>query len=161
MKSKIRMKIIKGYTPIQNRILLETEISPQARLLLCVLIMHCGLKDICNPSQIKLSKELGCCDRQVRKYLSELMETKLISKKRTGFNKPNTYKVPEEFLVKRDRNSGSGQLGSAIPHHKGNPFPTKSTYIKVKDKSNSEGLKSVRKILEERGLKKPSLLSID
>ena len=38
---------IKGYTKIPNDILAESQLTIQARYLLCVLIRHCGKDDWC------------------------------------------------------------------------------------------------------------------
>lgn len=157
----MKMKIIKGYTPIQNSILLDIKISPQARLLLCILIMHCGLDGSCFPSQNTLGKELGYSDRYIRILLNRLINTQTIRRIRSGYNQTNTYWVPEKLLVERDRNSCSPPSGRAIPAHKGSPLPTKSTYLKVKDKSSSKGLEGLRKVMKEKGLIKTSLLKFD
>lgn len=149
----MKMNIIKGYTPIQNRILLDTRISAAARILLCIIIMHCGPDNNCFPGQDTLAKESGYTDRHIRNLLGKLINIDLIFKNRYGHGQNNTYLVPKELLVKRDRNSSSGQLGNTVPLHKGNPFPTKSIHTKVKDKSGLEGIEILRKFMKEKGLK--------
>lgn len=155
------MKRVKGYTPIYNYVLLDTRVSASARLLLCILIMHCGLDDNCFPSQNTLATELGYSDRYVRILLNKLIAANLIEKTRNGYNKTNTYWISEKLLVERDRNSSSTPSGKVIPISMGNPIPTKSTHIKVKDKNSSEGIEILRKIMEEKGLLKTSLSRVD
>ena len=150
---------MKDFTLIKNDIFQESQLSIPARYLLCVLTKYCGQKGYCFPSQSTLGKTLGCSDRHIRDLLNELGAAGLVYKTRRGYNRSNTYKVAKEFVVKNDRNAGSYQLGSMFPLHQGSPIPPKSTYLEIKDKSSSKGLERLRKVMEERGLRKSSLLN--
>ena len=89
--------------------------------------------------------------RQIRNLLGTLIKAGLISKKRTGFNKPNTYYVVKE--LKRERNGISYHIGSEIPSNEGKILPRNNTYIRKKDKNDAEGNESVDDFLRRKGLK--------
>ncbi len=116
---------------------------------MCVLTKYAGQDERCYPSQRTLAKDLGCTDRYVRKLLCELLEAQLITKKRTGFNKSNTYTISKDF-VKDHRNNSSPQIGSAYPLHSGNSVPPKNTYRKGKSKRSFEkGMQSIAEVLNK------------
>lgn len=152
------MKIVRNYTIIPNEVLGASQLSMQARYLLCVLLRYCGQDEWCYPSQETLAHEVGCSARYIRRLLEELIHASVITKTRRGFNKSNTYKVARSFVV--NRNGGSSQLGSKFPLHQGHTVPPNSTYIKVKHKRSSKGLESLRAFLVDRnilGIKKQSI----
>lgn len=146
------MRIMRNYTIIPNEILGASQLSVQARYLLCVLLKYCGQDEWCFPSQETLAKEVGCSARYIRRLLEELLHAGVIVKTRRGFNRSNTYRVAKSFVV--DRNGSSCQLGSKFPLHQGNTVPTKSTYLKGKDKRSLKGLENLRKTLVRKGLTK-------
>lgn len=90
-------------------------------------------------------------DRHIRTLLTELEKAGLIYKRRTGFNKSNTYTVAKKY-----RKSGSDQLGSMFPLHQGSDVPTKSTYRKETSKRGSKrGMEHLRETMLNMGLPNP------
>lgn len=136
-----------NYTKVPNELLDQSTLSPQARYLLCVLTRYAGQDNYCYPGQRTLSRIMAVSERQIRNYLRQLEQAKLITVKRIGFNKSNTY-----YLHLRDRNYSSDQLGNNVPDNPGNTFPPNSTYRKATSK---KGLESMRNTLERLGLKPP------
>ncbi|MPM45137.1 hypothetical protein SDC9_91822 [bioreactor metagenome] len=103
---------------------------------------------------------MSLSERYIRKLLKQLEEKGIIDVKRTGFNKPNTYKVSKNIIrvpsTPIDRDSDSYHIGTPVPLHTGNTVPPKSTYTKGKDKiniKNFEELEKTRKRLIEKGFK--------
>lgn len=154
---------MKGYTKIPNDILAESQLAIPARYLLCVLLRHCGKDDWCFPSQTTLAQELGYkSPRRIRSILGELIRASLVYKKRSGFNKPNTYHVAKSYTTERittsfpDGNCASHHLRSNIPLHGGNTIPPNSTYVKGKGKTNYIGFEKMKKALTEKGVLPPT-----
>lgn len=135
---------MKNYTIIPNELLDASPLPIQARYLLCVLKRFAGQDELCYPSQHRLSLALGVSERQIRTYLRTLEKEGLVSKKRRGFNKSNTY-----ILASKWGKPSSDHSGTPLPHNPGNPIPYKSTYRKPKLK---RGLELVRETLERKGL---------
>ncbi len=131
---------MKNYTKIPNEVLMSSQISVSARYLFCVLLRHCGKGDTCFPGQRHLAYSLGISDRHIRNLINELVEAKIVSVKRTGFNKSNTYKISRDLyrnsssdpLTSNEKNS-SAHLGSAVPLTNGNTVPNNSTQLIEKD----------------------------
>jgi hypothetical protein len=133
----MKMKKKTGFTIIKNELLRPSQLTINARYLLMVLLSYCGQDDYCYPSQETLANTLNLSTRQLRTYLEELYENKLVYKVRNGYNKTNTYYASKDFntyYLKSDGNSASPHIGSAYPLHNGNKLPTKNTYRIKKDK---------------------------
>jgi hypothetical protein len=117
-----------------------------------VLTKYAGQDDYCFPSQKTLAKDLGVSSRYIRTLLNELLKNKLISKKRTGFNKSNTYTIAKDYV----RNSSSGHIGPAYPLDQGTGVPPNNTYRnKKREKRSSKGFQTLRDSLLERGILPP------
>jgi len=147
---------MKNYTKIPNEIFAESQLSIRARFLYCTLLKYCGKNDSCFPGQATLAKVMGFSDRYVRRIIDELIRAKLVVVKRSGFNKSNTYKVSKDLYRNNgsgpsgtERNYRSSHIGSAVPLHAGADIPTKSTYIKEKDKNYKNSLKAMEKCKQE------------
>ena len=138
-----------NFTIISNELLEESQLSIPARYLLCVLIRRCQSDEWCYPSQITLGKYLNVSSRTIRSYLNELEEAGLILRVRTGFNRPNTYKVAKKF--KLDRKDTSCHLRAEVPLHKGNIVPPNNTYRRKK--YNKESTKIKRELLDKLSIK--------
>lgn len=153
---------MKDFTIIHNPLLRPSRLSINARYLLCVLIRYCGSKDTCYPTQSTLASDLGISVRQLTFYLNELIREDLVSKKRTGFNKPNTYTVAKHFDVeseaisqdrktasKLDRQSTSAHLRSTLPLNTGSHLQHNNTYVIAKDNNgfNKASFEKFRKDL--------------
>ena len=153
---------MKNFTIIPNQILEQSQLSVSARYLYCVLLKFCGRDDSCYPSQITLGKILGYTNRYIRTLLAELIKVRLISKKRSGWNRSNTYHVVKLLDTDRIptsdtnskplRNSNSYHLGYVDPIHNETVVPPINTYLKGKDKSSRKGLEKLRKDLVAKGI---------
>lgn len=157
------MKKMMGFTIIQNELLDESQLTISARYLLMVLIRFSGQDVSCYPSQKTLGKILNLSTRQIRTHLNELIQAELISKKRSGFNRPNTYIVAKEYRKhtsaqpSNNEQPSSLQLGSAYPLHQGNQLPPKTTYRKETNKRGShKGFELLREAMIERRLLLPN-----
>lgn len=161
---------MKNFTIIPNEILSPSQLSVQARFLFCVLLRYCGRKNECFPSQITLGEDLGFSDKYIRTLLKELLDEGLISKRRRGWNKPNTYKVVKYLDTIRVPVSNKKRKYTSEPFrkskypHSGSPalihykpaVPPNNTYVKTKDKRSRKGLEHLRKTMVELKLKKPT-----
>ena len=165
---------MRNFTIIPNQIFEQSQLSVPARYLYCVLLKYCGKNEWCFPGQITLGEVLGYSPKHIRTLLNELIGTRLISKKRQGWNRSNNYHVVK--LLDTDRipsshpdrkptsaliqTSSSPQSGSVVPIHNEPAVPPKSIYLKAKVKNSKKGFESLRKRMEELGLKKPTTVVI-
>lgn len=138
-----------NYTKIPNEILNNSNLSVSVRYLFCVLLRYCGNKEWCYPSQETLGEVLKYTPRHIRNLIKELEKAGLLLKKRTGFNKTNSYLLTKSLVI--DRQLNSFQLGSKFPLHGGNNVPPKSTYIK--GTVNNKGLKKLKETAYKLGIK--------
>lgn len=130
---------MKNYTQIPNEILEPNQLSPQAKLLHCALLRFCQSSDWCYPSQKMLAKCLDLSTRMVRTYTKELESYGLVYKIRTGFNRPNTYRVAK--AITREGKNNSYHIGSTFPLHDGSVVPPNNTYRRRKYNNKIEDIK--------------------
>src|SRR3954454_20293994 len=71
----------------------RTEISPGGKLLYATLAQH-GRSGECYPGEATLAGELGVSERQVRRYVEELVRFRLVQVKQAGNGKTNRYLFP-------------------------------------------------------------------
>lgn len=159
---------MKNFTIIPNQTFEQSQLSVPARYLYCVLLKFCGRDEFCFPGQITLGKILGYSDKHIRTLLGELIEARLVSKKRRGWNRSNTYyvvklldtdRIPTSDTDKKSistpiQTSNTPHLGSTVPIHNETPVPSINTYLKGKDKNSVKGFESLRERMIELGLKK-------
>jgi len=149
---------MRNYTKIPNEIFEPSQLSIKSRYLYCVLLKFCGKDDHCFPGQKRLAEILKCSERYIRDLIDELEKSEILVKRRSGWNRTNTYTLTKDLTSNRKpssaplRNSISPQLGPVIPIHQGTPLPPKSTYLKGKDKRSLKGLEKMRRVLEEKGI---------
>jgi hypothetical protein len=133
----------KGYTMAWNSVLFNAELSAQARLLY-VQMQHYGFlaeHGVAVPDQKGIGANLRIGDRQLRDYLRELEEAKLVKTERRGRGLTNRYVVydPPAGMARVDRQdtsglerqSGSGQTGTTVPLHVREDRKTKSSGAKA------------------------------
>lgn len=87
-----------GFTALPNRILKHRDLSLGARMTYGMLLSYAWQKDFCHPAQDRLAVDLGVSDRSVRTFLKELRDSRLVTWKQQGLNKPNIYyllKLPD------------------------------------------------------------------
>lgn len=84
------------FTQIPDRLINDHRLSPNARLLFCILCTHLNIKradkDVW-PGQESLAKRLGKNRQTVARGLKELKAVGWIGIKRQGLNKPNIYTI--------------------------------------------------------------------
>ncbi|MBU4210638.1 helix-turn-helix domain-containing protein [Patescibacteria group bacterium] len=157
---------MKNFTIIPNQIFGQSQLPVPARFLYCVLLKYCGKDEYCFPSQITLGKILGYTDKHIRTLLNELIGAGLVSRKRSGWNRSNTYHVQK--LLDTDRKlisvpsqtSSPPQSGKKVPIHNETVVPSINTYLKGKGKRSLKGLEKCRRKLEEMGLKEHTTVVI-
>lgn len=128
-----------------------SQLTIEARYLYCLLLKYCGKDERCFPSQSTLAKDTGFTPRHIRNLLNQLINTGIIVKKRSGWNRANTYTVSKSLKI--DRNGTSYHLGSMFPLQQGTVVPPKSTYLKGKGKRSNKGLEHLRETVEGMGLR--------
>jgi len=96
---------LRGWTGVPNFILESKEISPGAKLTYAMLLQYARERSECFPGQDTLAKHMGNCERSVRRWLKELEEAGLISRKKRGQGRSNMYYVylKASFWNKRSR----------------------------------------------------------
>ena len=77
---------------IPNWLMAQHELSQGAKLCYARLSQYAGRKGYAWPKQETLAEELGCHEREVRNYLTELVKVGLVESKRLGLGKPNEYR---------------------------------------------------------------------
>lgn len=77
---------------IPNWLLHRKEISQGAKLCYARLCQYAGKDGIAWPAQKTLAEELGCSEREVQRYLKQLIESGLIASEQRGLGKPNIYR---------------------------------------------------------------------
>ena len=80
-----------GWTQVHNVVLRDARLSMQARLCYFALRSHGWQQPTTFVGQDRIAGELGCSVRQVRRYLDELVEAKLILVSRRGRRRTNVY----------------------------------------------------------------------
>lgn len=95
-KSKIIHKdatLKKGFTIMPNIVMLDENLSFQARFLYQLMLMFSWLKGNCFPGQDRLAQIMKVHRNSVLRYLQELKDYGLVSWKRRGLNKTNIYYI--------------------------------------------------------------------
>lgn len=87
------LRRLEGFTQIPNVVLKHASISYGAKVAFGVLLSYAWQEDFCFPAQERLSKDLNCSVRQVRRLLTELKDAGFITWKQQGLNLPNVYHI--------------------------------------------------------------------
>jgi hypothetical protein len=105
---------------VPNWLAYRKEVSQGAKLCYARLAQYAGHKGYAYPFQETLAEEIGVAERQVRRYLQELMKHKLIHQEQQGLNQPNIY----YFLAHSWMEIGEEDIeikGPVIPDRSGRP----------------------------------------
>ena len=95
---------------IPNWLMARHELSQGAKLCYARLCQYAGKDGETWPKQETLAEELGCSDREVRRYLDELLAVNLIAVERRGLGKPNLYHfLKHAWFAAPDRTGMSSQ----------------------------------------------------
>ncbi|NLO88958.1 MAG: helix-turn-helix domain-containing protein [Clostridia bacterium] len=106
---KFKDKTLKhGFTSVPNAVLEEPDLSPGAKITYFLLLKFAWKSGEAFPGQEKLADAIGCSEKTVRTYLSELQEAGLISCKRRGLTQTNVYYI-NDLRTFLDRKPSSGQ----------------------------------------------------
>jgi len=74
-------------------VLKDNKLSISARLLYIHLLSYCWFTDFWSPSQKRLARDMGVCDRQIRYLMTELVDNGYMIIHRTGYQSVNTYEL--------------------------------------------------------------------
>lgn len=122
-----------GFSQIQNRVLLDPELSPQAKAIFGVLLTHewkHGKAEV-RQDTLALESQVGKQARTARRYLRELEkhDPPLIAIERQGLNQPNIYRVAPEYRVILNGKGAYAPIkkGAHAPIKKSAYAPSKNT----------------------------------
>ena len=87
-----------GFVPLPRAVLFSEDLSPGAIRLYSTLLHFAWDKGHCWPGQKHLAYLMNCSEGQVRRYLTELIETDFVRVERRGMGKSNMY-----YLRRLDR----------------------------------------------------------
>jgi hypothetical protein len=103
-------------------------VSNGAKLLWARLARYAGAKGLCFPLLSTLAADLGFSERQVQRYLAELVARGFLRARQRGFNKSNAY----EFLWHPALVGSAGTVQTEQPTH--NPLQESSSLCEVVEK---------------------------
>lgn len=108
-----RIKDSRGFGTITKKVMLDPNLSIQAKGLYSVLCVYCGNKETAFPSQALLAEYIGCTPKTIRTWLKELVDKnviKVIKNKTMSGGFYNTYWVVENntgYIDKQAESMGS------------------------------------------------------
>ncbi|MFW6009441.1 MAG: helix-turn-helix domain-containing protein [archaeon] len=91
-----------GYTNVSNSVLVDNNLSPQAKVLYMQLKMHCFQKDHCFPGQETLAEYNNVSVRTIENWLNELKSKGFITIVNRGNNKTNKYILNAKSVSPKD-----------------------------------------------------------
>ena len=151
-----------GFTAIPNRILQNGELSLGARMTYAMLLKYAWQDDFCFPAQERIANDLGVTARSVRTFLNELRETNLITWKRKGLNRPNTYyilKLPNITKEKDKEKSGAEKFSA--PDRKPTSAPDRKPTSAYKHSYYEDTINNVNVASNTKNVKKRSTTTGD
>jgi hypothetical protein len=125
-----------GFTKMPNGVLLNAELSTQARLLYALLQYHARDSSECWPSMERLAGYMGFSRRTTSEYMNELVAAELVEKVRSGPHRNNVYRLMGSTLPISGQLSGSQlpttdvMMGSTVPMLMGSQLPKKKMHKK-------------------------------
>lgn len=96
---EIRVRIKGSWTACPNRLLLDTCLSRDARLLGCLLFLHAGNGEKTFPRQEQLATEMTTTTRSIQRWLSDLRDAGWIEWRQTQKNNEYTLLDPGESKI--------------------------------------------------------------
>ena len=87
-------------------LLANSKLSLGAKLLWARLARYAGADGACFPAVATLAVDLGCSERQVQRYVAELIRARFLAARQRGFNRSNLY----QFLWHSDLESPPRKL---------------------------------------------------
>ena len=136
------VRLAGGFTQVPNCVLRSHTLSSGAKVLYGVLLSYAWQDGACHPDQATMAADLGCTDRQVRNWLKELEQERLVQVHRRGLQRSNLY----EIMSIPDRKNISGQDRKYIsaPDRKQGSAPPK------KDPGEQDATVIVRSVSDRR-----------
>lgn len=92
LKRAIRL-IEDGFLALPKWVARDRELSPGAKLVFSVLWTRKNADNIAWPGQAYISGLTGFSERQVRRYIKELVEAEFVKSNRTGKRRTNRYEL--------------------------------------------------------------------
>jgi hypothetical protein len=81
------------FVMMPDEVRLNKSLSRGAKVTFEALLSYAWKKDYCFPSEEKLAKDIGVCDRTVRRHLKELDQADIIGIEHRGRGKTNRYRL--------------------------------------------------------------------
>lgn len=88
-----------GFTDVNNILLLDPSLSPAAKAMVAIILLHAFQKGSCFPPNWMLCAEMNLSEPQIIKYKKELINYGILSVTRTGRN--NLYEIDFDILGSR------------------------------------------------------------
>jgi len=82
-----------GFTQVPNFLLKSNKLSAGDKMTFAMLLSYAWQNDYCFPGQVRLGKDLGLHETNVRKHLKSLEANGLLSIQRRGQGKTNIYEL--------------------------------------------------------------------
>lgn len=101
--------------PILPQFVLETPITFGAKIMYALLCDYASTKDRCWPSQKTLAERLSCSVTSVKKYLTELVDEKLIDIRREHYRSSVYYMIRPDVLDGKGTESAVTKAGLQQP----------------------------------------------
>ena len=132
----------RGFTAVPNVVLDSYHISLPARMLFIYLKQYAWQQESAFPGQTRLGEALGMGERQVRVYLTELIDAGWVTRERRGLGLTNRYWLNEptprdEDSHRTDQTPTPGLIGSGNPIHLGSHDPSKKTQEEKKTQNKN------------------------
>ena len=83
----------RGFTQVPNFLLKSTKLSSGDKMTFAMLLSYAWQNDYCFPGQVRLGKDLGIHETNVRKHLKSLEAIGLLTIQRRGQGKTNIYEL--------------------------------------------------------------------
>jgi hypothetical protein len=103
---------VHGYTQVPNAILVNSKLSPGAKLTYTMLLRYAWQNDRSFPGQERLAKDVGAGERSIRTYLKELETGGLIEIHQRGLGRSNLY-VLDITVTKLKQSANSSRSRAA------------------------------------------------
>ena len=82
-----------GFTQVPNFLLKSNKLSAGDKMTFAMLLSYAWQNDYCFPGQVRLGRDLGLHETNVRKHLKSLEATGLLAITRRGQGKTNIYEL--------------------------------------------------------------------
>ena len=83
----------KGFTMLPNFVLKSPKLTAGDKMTFAMLLSYAWQNDYCFPGQVRLGKDLGLHETNVRKHLKSLEAIGLLTIRRRGQGKTNIYEL--------------------------------------------------------------------